>query len=61
MAKVFCFAIILDIVYQLIVFRWVYPLEALIMAFVLALLPLFALAGSGEPNRTPVDVWRDEN
>jgi hypothetical protein len=44
-AKVFGLAIILDLIYQLIVFRWVYPLEALIMAFVLALLPYLLMRG----------------
>ena len=44
-AKVFVMALILDTVYQLIVFRWVYPLESLIVAFVLALLPYILIRG----------------
>jgi hypothetical protein len=44
-AKVFGLAIILDLIYQLIVFRWVYPLETLIVAFVLALLPYLLMRG----------------
>ena len=42
-AKVFIMATILDCVYQFIVFRWIYPVEALLVAIILAILPyLFA-------------------
>lgn len=44
-AKVFVIAVLLDIVYQLIVFRWVYPVEALTVGFLLALLPYLLLRG----------------
>jgi hypothetical protein len=37
--KVFIVAVVLDVVYQLIVFQWIYPLETLIVATMLALLP----------------------
>lgn len=37
--RVFIFAAVLDIIYQFIVERFVYPLEVLITALVLALLP----------------------
>lgn len=43
--KVFVLALILDVVYQLIVERFVYPGEALIVAFVLAIVPYLILRG----------------
>ena len=44
--KVFLIAIVLDVVYQLIVIRWVYPGETLIVAMVLALLPYLLFRGA---------------
>jgi hypothetical protein len=44
-ARVFVFAIVMDLIYQLIVLRWFYPLQALIVAFVLAFLPYILLRG----------------
>lgn len=35
----FILALILDVVYQIIVLRFVYPGEAIIVAFVLAIMP----------------------
>lgn len=43
--KVFVLAIVLDVIFQAIVFRAFYPFEALIVAFVLALLPYALLRG----------------
>ena len=43
--KVFILAIVLDVVYQIIVQRFVYPGEAIIVAFVLAILPYLILRG----------------
>ena len=43
--KVFVLAIVLDIIYQLIVERWIYPLETLIVAFMLAIVPYVVLRG----------------
>jgi len=43
--KVFLMAMVLDIVYQLIVERWVYPLEVIIVALILAILPYLLLRG----------------
>jgi hypothetical protein len=43
--KVFVLALILDVVYQLIVERFVYPGEALIVAFALAIVPYLILRG----------------
>jgi hypothetical protein len=43
--KLFIMACLLDIVYQLIVVRWVYPLETLIIATTLAIVPYVLLRG----------------
>jgi len=44
-SRIFTFAIIMDLIYQVIVLRWFYPLQALIVAFVLAFLPYILLRG----------------
>lgn len=43
--KVFLLALVLDVVYQIIVERFVYPGEAIVVAFVLAILPYLILRG----------------
>lgn len=43
--RVFLLAIIMDIIYQLIVERWIYPLELLIVAIVLAVVPYLLVRG----------------
>jgi len=43
--KVFVFAIIIDLVYQLIIFRWFYPGEALLVAVILAFIPYLLIRG----------------
>ena len=43
--KVFVVALVLDVVYQIIVSRFVYPGEAIIVAFVLAIVPYLILRG----------------
>jgi hypothetical protein len=43
--KVFILAVVLDVVYQLIVLHFVYPGEALIVAFLLAIVPYVLLRG----------------
>jgi len=43
--KVFIIALALDAVYQLWVLRWFYPVEALLVAFILAIIPYVALRG----------------
>jgi hypothetical protein len=43
---VFVLALILDVVYQIIVARFVYPGEAIIVAFVLAIVPYLMLRGT---------------
>jgi hypothetical protein len=43
--KVFVMAIVIDIVYQWIVFRWIHPLGALTVAFFLAGVPYLLIRG----------------
>ena len=43
--KVFSMAVILDCVYQWVVFRWIYPMEAIATAVILAILPYLLLRG----------------
>jgi len=43
--KVFIIAIIIDAIYQYIVFRWFYPGEAIMVAAILALVPYILLRG----------------
>lgn len=44
-SRVFVFAILMDLIYQVTVLRWFYPVQALIVGFVLALLPYILLRG----------------
>jgi hypothetical protein len=43
--KVFIFSLILDAIYQFQVFRWFHPLEALLVAVILAVLPYSLVRG----------------
>jgi hypothetical protein len=43
--KVFVMAVLLDCVYQFLVFRWIYPFEAMFTAVILAILPYVILRG----------------
>ena len=43
--KVFIFAVVLDMVYQIIETRWVYPGEAVIVAIILAIIPYVLFRG----------------
>jgi len=44
-ANVFVIAVMLDVVYQLIEFHWIYPLQAIIIAVALAIVPYVFLRG----------------
>jgi hypothetical protein len=44
-AKVFTLAMIIDVAYQVMVFRWVYPGELLLVAFLLACVPYLLIRG----------------
>jgi hypothetical protein len=43
--RVFLFAIIMDVVYQVIVLRWVYPGEVLLVSIILAFIPYLLVRG----------------
>lgn len=43
--KVFVLAVILDAVYQFVVERFIYPIEALVIAFIVAIIPYLVLRG----------------
>ena len=43
--KLFFVACVLDVVYQLLVLRWVYPVQTVIVATVLAILPYLVVRG----------------
>jgi len=44
-AKVFVLAVIIDVAYQVMVFRWVYPFEVLLVSFLLACVPYLLIRG----------------
>jgi hypothetical protein len=44
-ARVFVLAIVMDVIYQWIVRRWIYPGETLIVAVILAVVPYLLLRG----------------
>ena len=45
-SRVFIFAIVLDVVYQVVELRFIYPGEAAMTAFILAVLPYLLLRGT---------------
>ena len=45
LTRVLVFAIVLDVIYQLVVFRWVYPLQSVLVAIVLAIVPYVLIRG----------------
>ena len=44
-SKVFLIAVVLDVAYQIVVLRFVYPGEVILVAFTLAILPYLLLRG----------------
>jgi hypothetical protein len=44
-ARVFFLAVIMDLIYQLLMQRWIYPLETLVVAILLAVVPYLLLRG----------------
>jgi hypothetical protein len=57
-ARVFILAVVMDFIYAWVMGRWIYPLETLIVAIVLAVLPYLLLRGpvnriARRWNRTP--------
>jgi hypothetical protein len=57
--KIFVLAVVLDVICQLIVFRWLYPGEALLVASVLAILPYLVVRGP--VNRIATFRTKDSN
>lgn len=53
-ARVFFLGVAMDLIYQLIELRWIYPLEALIVAVGLAILPYVLLRG---PAKRLAERW----
>jgi hypothetical protein len=43
--KVFILAVALDCIYQIIVLRWIHPLEAIVVALLLAIIPYLLVRG----------------
>ena len=43
--KIFLLALVLDVIYQVIVLRWVYPVQMLIVATAMALVPYLVVRG----------------
>lgn len=43
--KVFVLAMVLDVIYQIIMLRWVYPVETLMVACILAIVPYLLVRG----------------
>lgn len=43
--KVFIIALVLDVIYELIVYRWIYPGQAVIVATILAIIPYLLIRG----------------
>jgi len=54
--RVLIFGIIMDGIYQFIVFRWFYPVEALLVAAILALIPYLLIRGP--VNRVARGKWK---
>jgi hypothetical protein len=44
-ARVFVLAIVMDVIYQLIVLQWIYPLELILVAILLAVVPYLVIRG----------------
>src|SRR5215510_8737610 len=44
-ARVFILAVVMDLIYQLIVLHWIYPLELVVVALLLAVVPYLLIRG----------------
>jgi hypothetical protein len=55
--RVFLLAVIMDIIYQLIVEHWIYPLELLVVAILLAVVPYLVIRG---PVNRSARLWRNK-
>ena len=43
--RIFILAIVIDAIYQFIIFRWFYPVEAILVAVILAFIPYLLIRG----------------
>ena len=59
--KVFLSAVALDVAYQLIVLQWIYPVQTLIVATMLALVPCLVVRAIGNRIVTAIRQWRLRN
>ena len=59
--KVFLVAVVLDVIYQIVVFHWVYPVETVIVATVLALIPCLVVRAIGNRVVTLIRLNRLRN
>jgi len=57
-ARVFIASIILDLIYQISVLRWIYPVQAAFVASVLALLPYLLVRG---PTNRLAKLWHSRH
>ena len=55
---VFIMAVVLDAIYQFIVFRWLYPVEAMLVAVVRALVPYLLIRGPVSRIARRRKIWR---
>ena len=55
--KLFIVAFVLDVTYQLIVFQWVYPVQSLIVAVVLAIVPYLVVRGLANRVARRIQRW----
>lgn len=44
-ARLYCLAVVLDVIFSIITFKWVYPLESILIAFALACVPYVLVRG----------------
>lgn len=43
--RLFCVAVVIDVIYQIIVFHWIYPIQSLVVAAILAIPSYFLVRG----------------
>jgi hypothetical protein len=57
--RLFLIAVVLDCIYQVIEIRWIYPLQAVIVGFVLAVIPYAGVRGPANRLANRMIVRRD--
>jgi hypothetical protein len=56
--RVLALGVVMDVIYQLIVFRWVYPVELILVVLLLAFIPYLLLRG---PANRFAHLWSSSN